>query len=104
MRVVGDEVEVTRELDGGLQTLALRLPAVITADLRLNQPRYPTMPNIIKARQKPLAVISVEELGGVAELRVATESLVAPKPRPLGKQLATVDELLEKLRKEAQVL
>lgn len=104
VRVVGDEVEVTRELDGGLQTLALRLPAVITADLRLNQPRYPTMPNIIKARQKPLAVISVEELGGVAELRVATESLVAPKPRPLGKQLASVDELLEKLRKEAQVL
>lgn len=100
----GEEVQVTRELDGGLQTLALRLPAVITADLRLNQPRYPTMPNIIKARQKPLAVIDVAELGGVAKMQVITESLAAPKSRPAGKLLSSVDELLEKLRKEAHVL
>ncbi len=104
VQVIGEEAYVTRELDGGLQTLALRLPAVITADLRLNQPRYPTMPNIIKARQKPLAVIDAAELGGVAAVRVITEALATPKPRPAGKQLASVDELLEKLRQEVQVL
>lgn len=104
VQLVGDEVLVTRELDGGLQTLALRLPAVITTDLRLNQPRYPTMPNIIKARQKPLLVIDPIDLGGVDGVRLTTESLAPPRVRPVGKRVGSVAELVEKLRQEAKVL
>ncbi|WP_039914100.1 electron transfer flavoprotein subunit beta/FixA family protein [Cellvibrio mixtus] len=101
---MGDEVHVTRELDGGLQTLALSLPAVITTDLRLNQPRFPTMPNIIKARQKPLRTLTPAELGIDMELRVITESLAIPRSRPAGVKVQSVTELLEKLRTEARVL
>lgn len=104
IQLVGDEVHVTRELDSGLQTLALRLPAVITTDLRLNQPRFPTMPNIIKARQKPLVVVAPADLGITLSLRVITESLVVPKSRPAGVKVNSVAELLEKLRTEARVL
>lgn len=104
IQLIGDEVHVTRELDSGLQTLALRLPAVITTDLRLNQPRFPTMPNIIKARQKPLAVVAPADLGITLSLRVITESLVAPKSRPAGVKVNSVAELLEKLRTEARAL
>lgn len=104
VQVMGDEVQVTRELDGGLQTLALRLPAVITADLRLNQPRYPTMPSIIKARQKPLATVNAADLCMEEPVRVLTELLMAPNPRPVCKQVSSVEELLERLRKEAKVL
>lgn len=98
------EVWVTRELDGGLQTLALKLPAVITTDLRLNQPRYPTMPNIIKARQKPLDILSPEELGVTPLPQLTMESLMPPKTRQGGVKVASVDELIEKLRMEAKVL
>lgn len=104
IQVVGDEVLVTRELDTGLQTLALRLPAVITTDLRLNQPRFPTMPNIIKARQKPLTTVTPADLGVVLDVRVVTEALVVPKSRPAGVKVNSVAELLEKLHTEARVL
>lgn len=104
IQLMGDEVYVTRELDIGLQTLALCLPAVITTDLRLNQPRFPTMPNIIKARQKPLVSVAPADLGITLNLRVITESLVAPKSRPAGVKVNSVTELLEKLRTEARVL
>ncbi|PUA29937.1 MAG: hypothetical protein B0W54_05205 [Cellvibrio sp. 79] len=104
IQLVNDEVHVTRELDSGLQTLALRLPAVITTDLRLNQPRFPTMPNIIKARQKPLVSIAPADLGVTVNLRVFTESLVVPTSRPAGVKVNSVTELLEKLRTEARVL
>lgn len=104
IRLMGEEIHVTRELDSGLQTLALRLPAVVTTDLRLNQPRFPTMPNIIKARQKPLVVVVPADLGVAFNQRVITESLVAPKSRPAGIKVNTVTELLEKLRTEARVL
>lgn len=100
----GDEVWVTRELDGGLQTLALKLPAVITTDLRLNQPRYPTMPNIMKARQKPLVVIPLAELGVNPQTRLQTLTVVAPKLRQQGIRVSSVTELVEKLRQEAKVL
>lgn len=100
----GDEVWVTRELDGGLQTLALKLPAVITTDLRLNQPRYPTMPNIMKARQKPLVVIPLAELGLSLQPRLQTLSVDAPKAREQGIKVGSVTELVEKLRQEAKVL
>lgn len=100
----GDEVWVTRELDTGLQTLALTLPAVITADLRLNQPRFPTMPNIMKARQKPLAVIPLADLGLDLQARLHTLALDAPKVRQQGVRVKTVAELVDKLRQEAKVL
>lgn len=100
----GDEVWVTRELDGGLQTLALTLPAVITTDLRLNQPRYPTMPNIMKARQKPLVVIPLAELGLNLQPRLKTLATEAPNVRQQGIKVKSVIELIDKLRQEANVL
>lgn len=100
----GSEVWVTRELDGGLQTLALKLPAVITTDLRLNQPRYPTMPNIMKARQKPLTVIPLADFGLDLQPRLHTLAVDAPKQRRKGIQVNSVAELVEKLRQEAKVL
>lgn len=98
------EVWVTRELDGGLQTLALKLPAVITTDLRLNQPRYPTMPNIMKARQKPLMVIPLADLGLDLQPRLQVLSIEAPKLRQQGVMVHSVAELVDKLRQEAKVL
>ncbi|MGV8836546.1 electron transfer flavoprotein subunit beta/FixA family protein, partial [Cellvibrio sp.] len=100
----GDEVWVTRELDGGLQTLALKLPAVITTDLRLNQPRYPTMPNIMKARQKPLTVIPLADLGLNLQARLQTLAFEAPRIRQHGIKVKSVAELVDKLRQEAKVL
>jgi electron transfer flavoprotein beta subunit len=100
----GDEVWVTRELDGGLQTLALKLPAVITTDLRLNQPRYPTMPNIMKARQKPLVVVPLAELGLDLQPHLQVLSVDAPRLRQQGIMVHSVTELVDKLRQEAKVL
>lgn len=99
-----DEVWVTRELDGGLQTLALRLPAVITTDLRLNQPRFPTMPNIIKARQKPLQLIPLAELALDVQPRLQTLAIESPTLRKKGIKVSSVAELVGKLRQEAKVL
>jgi electron transfer flavoprotein beta subunit len=100
----GDEVWVTRELDGGLQTLALKLPAVITTDLRLNQPRYPTMPNIMKARQKPLVVVPLAELGLDLQPHLQVLSVDAPRLRQQGIIVHSVTELVDKLRQEAKAL
>jgi electron transfer flavoprotein beta subunit len=100
----GDEIWVTRELDGGLQTLALKLPAVVTTDLRLNQPRFPTMPNIMKARQKPLAVRPLSDLGLDLQARLQTLGLDSPKQRQQGTIVKSVAELVDKLRQEAKVL
>lgn len=99
-----DEVWVTRELDGGLQILALTLPAVITTDLRLNQPRFPTMLNIMKARQKTLQVIPLESLAVDVRPRLQTLSVVAPQVRQPGIKVGSVAELVDKLRLEAKVL
>lgn len=100
----GDEIQVTREVDGGLQTLALKLPAVVTTDLRLNQPRYPTMPNIMWARQKPLVVTEVADLGLDLQPRLQILSVDAPKSRQQGIKVNSVAELVDKLRLEAKVL
>ncbi|HSX85947.1 MAG TPA: electron transfer flavoprotein subunit beta/FixA family protein [Cellvibrio sp.] len=99
-----DEVWVTRELDTGLETLALTLPAVITTDLRLNQPRFPTMPNIMKARQKPLEVIALETIGVDVQPRLQTLAVEAPRLRQQGVKVVDVAELVDKLRQEAKVL
>ncbi len=94
---------VVREVDGGLETVELSIPAVITADLRLNQPRYASLPGIMKAKQKPLKVIKVDELGVSTEPKVEIEKLESPPPRKAGIKVKDVDELIEKL-KQAKVL
>lgn len=102
--VQNDSILVTRELDGGLQTLSLKLPAVITTDLRLNQPRYPTMPNIMKARQKPLSVVTPQELAVDIRPRTRVVKVETPPQRQAGIKVATVEELVFKLRQEAKIL
>lgn len=98
------EVEVTREIDGGLETVALPLPAVVTADLRLNEPRYVKLPNIMKAKKKPLEVITPDELGVDIKPRLEVLKVEEPPKRSGGVKVADVAELLDKLRNEARVL
>ncbi|MGD8908166.1 MAG: electron transfer flavoprotein subunit beta/FixA family protein [Chromatiales bacterium] len=98
------EVEVTREIDGGLETLALPLPAVVTTDLRLNEPRYVKLPNIMKAKKKPLEVITPEDLGVDIQPRVEILKVEEPPRRSGGVKVADVSELVEKLRNEARVI
>lgn len=98
------KVIVGREVDGGEQTLALSLPAVITTDLRLNEPRYATLANIMKARKKPIEFLNVEEMGVSVASRVKTLSVTEPPARTMGVLLSSAEELIEKLRHEAKVL
>jgi electron transfer flavoprotein beta subunit len=98
------EVEVTREIDGGLETLALPLPAVVTTDLRLNEPRYVKLPNIMKAKKKPLDVISPADLGVDIRPRLEILKVEEPPRRSGGIKVADVAELVDKLRNEARVL
>ncbi len=102
--VVGEWVNVTRELDGGLETRSLRLPAVITADLRLNEPRYASLPNIMKAKKKPLEVIDAVELGVDTSPRLKVIKVTAPPDRKAGIRVNSVQELVEKLKNEAGVI
>ncbi|MFO1127560.1 MAG: electron transfer flavoprotein subunit beta/FixA family protein [Rhodospirillales bacterium] len=95
---------VTREVDGGLQTVSLRLPAVVTADLRLNEPRYASLPNIMKAKKKPIETLSPAALGVDITPRLKTIRVVAPPKRQAGIKVATAAELISKLRNEAKVL
>ncbi|MBY4678792.1 electron transfer flavoprotein subunit beta/FixA family protein [Marinobacterium arenosum] len=104
VEIQDNEALVTREVDGGLQTVALRLPAIVTSDLRLNEPRYASLPNIMKAKKKPLDVKSAAELG--IELRAHTELLKVEPPaeRQGGIKVASVEELVDKLKNEAKVI
>jgi electron transfer flavoprotein beta subunit len=103
--VVGDgEVEVTREVDAGLQTVRLKLPAVVTTDLRLNQPRYASLPNIMKAKKKPIDVRPAAELGVELVPRLEVLETSEPPKRQAGVVLKSAAELVEKLRNEAGVL
>ncbi len=102
--IEGGKVNVTREIDGGLQTLALNLPAIVTTDLRLNEPRYASLPNIMKAKKKPLDTTSPEELGVDTVPRVTLLKVEAPAQRAAGIKVASVDELVEKLKNEAKVI
>lgn len=104
VNVDGDNVNVTREVDGGLQTLSLKLPAVITTDLRLNEPRYASLPNIMKAKRKPLDVKSPEDLGVSVSSTLTTIKVEPPAERQAGIKVASVDELVEKLKNEAKVI
>ncbi|MEZ5529073.1 MAG: electron transfer flavoprotein subunit beta/FixA family protein [Porticoccaceae bacterium] len=100
----GGKANVTREIDGGLQTLALTLPAIVTTDLRLNEPRYASLPNIMKAKKKPLDTTSPEDLGVDTAPRVKLLKVEAPAQRAAGIKVASVDELLDKLKNEAKVI
>lgn len=97
-------VEVTREVDGGLETLSLQLPAVITTDLRLNEPRYVKLPNIMKAKKKPLDVLKPADLGIELPEGVKVLKVVEPPKRSAGIKVADVAELVDKLKNEAKVL
>lgn len=102
---LGDnEVEVTREVDGGLETVALKLPAVITTDLRLNEPRYAKLPNIMKAKKKPLDVIAASDTGIDIAPRLQTIKVSEPPTRSAGIKVSSVAELVDKLRNEAKVI
>ncbi|HLK60589.1 MAG TPA: electron transfer flavoprotein subunit beta/FixA family protein [Chthonomonadaceae bacterium] len=100
----GSRARVTREVDSGRETLEVALPAVITTDLRLNEPRYVALPAIIKARNKPLQRLEASELGPRPQPRVIVQSLEAPPPRKAGRRVGSVDELITALREEAKVL
>jgi electron transfer flavoprotein beta subunit len=102
--IAADIVTVRREIDGGMETLAMMLPAVITTDLRLNEPRYATLPNIMKAKKKPLETTTPEALGVDVAPRLATLKVVEPAKRKGGGRVADVKELVAKLRNEAKVI
>ena len=102
--VEGDKATVTREVDGGLETISMSLPAVVTADLRLNEPRYATLPNIMKAKKKPLDTTTPEALGVDVSPRLKTLKVSEPPVRKAGVIVADVATLVEKLRNEAKVL
>ena len=96
--------KVTREIDGGLETVAISLPAVVTTDLRLNEPRYPTLPNIMKAKKKPLDVIALADTGVDAAKRQTVLNVSPPEERSAGIIVGSVAELVEKLKNEAKVI
>ncbi|MFL4974617.1 MAG: electron transfer flavoprotein subunit beta/FixA family protein [Microvirga sp.] len=103
--VVGDgTIDVTREVDGGLQTVGLKLPAIVTTDLRLNEPRYASLPNIMKAKKKPLAETTPETLGVDVAPRLKVLKTVEPGGRKAGVKVASVADLVQKLKVEAGVL
>ncbi|MCC5827004.1 electron transfer flavoprotein subunit beta/FixA family protein [Alkalimonas sp.] len=99
-----NKVQVTREVDGGLQTVELSLPAVVSTDLRLNEPRYASLPNIMKAKRKPLDVIAAEELGVELVSKVKVLKVAAPAGRTGGITVESVAELVDKLKNEAKVI
>jgi len=100
----GGNAKVTREIDGGLETLSLPLPAVITTDLRLNEPRYPTLPNIMKAKKKPLDVIALADTGVDATKRQTILNVSPPAERTAGVIVESVADLVDKLKNEAKVV
>ena len=102
--VDGEHVKVIREIDGGLQTVDLKLPAIVTTDLRLNEPRYASLPNNMKAKKKPLETLKPEDLGVNTSSTVTTLKVEAPAARSAGIKVKSVDELVDKLKNEAKVI
>jgi len=103
VEVDGQSVNVTREVDGGLETVKLNLPAIVTTDLRLNEPRYASLPNIMKAKSKPLAQKTPEEYGVDIAPRLSVLKVVEPSKRQAGVKVGSVDELIDKLRETGVV-
>ncbi|HYM04779.1 MAG TPA: hypothetical protein VET85_17635 [Stellaceae bacterium] len=104
LKVEGDKALVTREVDGGLETVELKLPAVMTTDLRLNEPRYASLPNIMKAKKKPIDQVTPEALSVDVAPRLVTLKVEEPAKRQGGKKVASVQELVDKLKTEARVI
>ncbi|MFT6029186.1 MAG: electron transfer flavoprotein beta subunit [Oleiphilaceae bacterium] len=102
--VDGDKLNVTREVDGGLMTVALNLPAVVTTDLRLNEPRYASLPNIMKSKKKPLEIVSPADLGVDIASNIKVIKVEEPATRSAGIKVADVAELVDKLKNEAKVI
>ena len=104
IEIADDRATVTREVDGGLETVSLGLPAVITTDLRLNEPRYATLPNIMKAKKKPLATVTPADLGVDVAPRLKTLTVAEPPKRGAGIKVPDVSTLIDKLKNEAKVI
>jgi len=104
LTIDGDKAEVTREIDGGMEKILLSLPAVITVDLRLNEPRYASLPNIMKAKKKPIDTLSPADLGVDASPRLTTLKVEEPTHRKAGVKVGSVAELVSKLKNEAKVI
>jgi electron transfer flavoprotein beta subunit len=104
VEVGAGELTVTREVDGGLETVAIKLPAVVTTDLRLNEPRYASLPNIMKAKKKPIDVLAPAALGVDPAPRLTTLKVAEPAKRQGGVKVKTVDELVDKLKNDAKVI
>jgi len=104
VEIADGKAAVTREVDGGLETVSLTLPAVVTTDLRLNEPRYVTLPNIMKAKKKPLEVVKPEDLGVDVAPRIKTLKVSEPPKRGAGVKVADVAALVDKLKNEAKVI
>jgi electron transfer flavoprotein beta subunit len=104
VEIDGDAARVTREVDGGLETITVKLPAVVTTDLRLNEPRYVTLPNIMKAKKKPLEIVKPADLGVDVSPRLKTLKVAEPPKRGAGIKVPDVATLVDKLKNEAKVL
>ena len=102
--IEGEAARVTREVDGGLETVSVKLPAIVTADLRLNEPRYASLPNIMKARKKPIETVTPTDLGVDPAPRLSTLKVEEPPKRQAGKKVGSVQEQVDKLRNEAKVI
>jgi electron transfer flavoprotein beta subunit len=104
LKLANEKAEVTREVDGGLETISIKLPAIVTTDLRLNEPRYVTLPNIMKAKKKTLEVLKPDALGVDVAPRLTTLKVVEPSKRKAGVKVPDAKALLDKLRNDAKVL
>jgi electron transfer flavoprotein beta subunit len=104
IELASDKAKIIREVDGGLEHLEIAMPAIVTVDLRLNEPRYASLPNIMKAKKKPLDSISVEELGVDVSPRLTTVKVEEPEARLAGIKVSDVGELVDKLKNEAKVI
>ena len=104
IQIEGEQLKATREVDGGLETISVKLPSVITTDLRLNEPRYASLPNIMKAKKKPLEQINASDLGVDIKPRIEQIKVEEPPKRKAGIKVASVEELVQKLKNEAKVI
>ena len=104
VEIDGENIKATREVDGGLETLTVKMPAVVTTDLRLNEPRYASLPNIMKAKKKELSILPIADLGVDVTPRTELLSVESPPSRAAGVILETVDDLIDKLKNEAKVI
>jgi electron transfer flavoprotein beta subunit len=102
--VEGDKAVVTREVDGGLETIKIPLPCVVSTDLRLNEPRYAALPNLMKAKKKPFEELSLDALGVSPQVKVSIKKLSLPQGRKAGRKVGSVAELITALQSEAKVI